>query len=126
MKNYYFVGETKTQKILGFNLTEIEKDKLFYNKLTPSGGKTSTGNFYGATEFKVVDADELKRVFELRKFKNNNEYSYVIVSTENEWLANGFNETEEQVIETIKEVEEINKDVSFYIYEITGQRLEIV
>jgi len=120
MKWHYFVLEKETRKVLGFNLTEAEKDKLFYHIDTPSGHKKSDGRSYGALEFKVNGLAELEKVLALRKhFKNCNQYSYVIVTDDNKWVATGYEETEKQVLNSIEEAKENNLDSEvFFIYEI--------
>ena len=70
-KSYYVVGESKTNKILGFNLTEAEKNELFYHIDKGDGYKSSEGRFYTATDFKVKDLDELELILGLRKRFNN-------------------------------------------------------
>ena len=125
---YYFVGEATDgeYKILGFNLTEEEKNKLYYSKRTPSGGMTGEGNYYGALPFKVENVDELIIVLNIQKeFTNKNDsYSYVILSENNKWLASGFNESLEGIYSTIKDMDAIYPDTKFYVFETTGKHLE--
>ena len=103
----YFVLESKTKKVLGFNLTEAEKDELFYHIDKGDGHKSSDGRTYGALEFRVNTQAELEKVLTLREiFKNCTEYSYVIVTDTNEWVATGHDETEQQVLQTIEDAKE--------------------
>jgi len=64
MKYYYVTkknSKTGSKELMGFNLTEAQKDEAFYSYKTPSGGKTSqsydeegVSNSYGChkVEFK--------------------------------------------------------------------------
>lgn len=125
-KKYYFVGESKTNKILGFNLTEEEKDKLFYYKPIPSGGMSSEGRFYGATEFRIKNKEEFDLIMNIRsKFKNNVRYSYLILDKDNNWLATGQNESEKMLIETIHEVRDRNNNAEIIIFEVLNNGIII-
>jgi len=124
-KWFYFVLERQTQKVLGFNLTEAEKDELFYHLDTPSGHKKSDGRSYGALLFKVNTQAELEKVLALRQFfKNCNEYSYVIVTDTNKWVATGYKETEKQLLNSIEDAKENCLDAEvFFIYETTSKSM---
>ena len=126
-KWYYVVGEAKTGKILGFNLTEEEKDELFYNVEKSNGHRGSENRFYSAFEFKVKDLEEVELLFKIRnQFKNINEYSYVILSDDNEWLITGKNEDEKTLLNTIIDVKADNPDVNeFILIETIGDAITV-
>ena len=121
-KYYYFVGVSKTKKILGFNLTEKEKNKIFYHKDTGGGHRSGENRFYGATTFKTANLKDLETVLNLREqFKNCNEYSYIILNSQNKWLATGYKETEKTVFDTIKK---LNTD-DIIIFETRGLGIKL-
>ena len=127
MKNYYFVGELETDKILGFNLTEEVKDKLFYHKETGGGHRSSEGRFYSATTFKVVNLEELHLLRSIRNhFKNTGDYSYIILTDTNEWVGGGFEETEYDLLKTIERAKSNFPNVdNFLIFETIGESLSV-
>ena len=124
---FYFVGITETKEILGFNLTNEEKDKLFYHKPTKSGALSSDGRFYGMTYFRVKNQEELDLILKLRKSFKNVRYSYVMLNDNNEWVASGQKETEKQLIDTIHEVRDRynNPHLPLYIYEVTNSGIKV-
>lgn len=127
-KQYYFVGINETKEILGFNLTEEQKNKLFYHKQMPSGGMSSNGRFYGMTTFRIKNKDELDLILKLRKsFKNNYRYSYIILFDNDECIASGQNETEEILLNTIHKIRDQYNDshLPLYIYEVTNGGIRI-
>jgi len=127
MKNYYFVGELKTDKILGFNLTEKEKDKLFYHKETGGGHRSSESRFYSATKFKINNLQELHLLRSIRNhFKNTGDYSYVILTDTIELVGTGFEETEYDLLKTIERAKSNFPNVdNFLIFETIGKSLSV-
>lgn len=125
-KEFYYVGDSETNEILGFNLTEKEKDDLFYDKDTKDGHKSATNRFYGAIAFEVEDDKEMELILRMRKyFKNNVEYSYVILNEKNEWLSSGSKESEQMFISTISHVKEETNDSPMIIYEVLNNGITI-
>ena len=126
-KSYYVVGESKTNKILGFNLTEAEKNELFYHIDKGDGHKGSEGRFYTATEFEVKDLDELELILGIRKrFKDSNNYSYVILTDTDKWVATGSNESEKLMLETIEDAKKSFPDEDkFIIFEVVGKGVSV-
>jgi len=114
---YYFVTERKTNKILGFNLTEEQKNELFYPNTDKSGRyKIGVGRSYGATNFKITDENELKLLESLRgHFTTHPPYSFIIITNTNKIIARGLNYCEQTLLNVIKlsknELEENRKQL---------------
>lgn len=56
--------------------------------------------------------------------------SYIIVDDQNRWLGTGYDETDEQIKESVKEIRERLKedgetDVDLLLYEITGNPIHV-
>jgi len=117
MTAHYFVLD-KNKKILGFNLDEKAKNKLFYNTSLSTG--QSEGRGYGATFFKTKDEKELQTVLDIRhNFKNCSLYSYVILTDSNHWVATGSKESEEVMLHTLIEAQKEYPENKIVLFETT-------
>ena len=107
MRRFYFVKNTKTNEVLGFNLTEGKKNKLFYNVDIGVGSKfkSSRDRAYGSTDYKAKSLKDFENLMKIRNhFKNCTEYSYIIFAENGQWLDMVKNITEAQLMESIKKV----------------------
>ncbi len=120
-EKYYYAVTLKEDKVVGFNLNEKELNKVYRKNL-----KKQIFCAYGALSFKVKKADDIINMKTIKnEFRNNNGlYSYIVISTEKKWLASGFNESLEGLYATIQEIEELNPNLKYTIFEITGKHLE--
>ena len=125
-KNNFIVGIYKTGKILGYNLSEEEKDNLFYNIQLGNARSIDGERFYTTSPRKMKDKKEVNLLLSLRKsFKNNRSYSYIILDEDNNWLTTGYGEDEEEILDTIQEIKEEHPDKEIYVFEINRKHLTV-
>lgn len=99
MKEYYFVLEG--DKVIGFNLTEKEKDKLFYHIDNGDGHRSSTGRSYGMFTYKCENEQEFKNHLTAR--------DSFLTTTKNQWRDSAIDLYEELNI-AYEELKEKNTD----------------
>ena len=129
MRRFYFVKNTKTNEVLGFNLTEGKKNKLFYNVDIGVGSKfkSSRDRAYGSTDYKAKSIEDFENLMKIRNhFKNCTKYSYVVLSENGQWLRIRKNNTEAQLMITIKDVKINYPDAGeLYIFETIGNSITV-
>ena len=116
LRYYYFVTDTKTKEVLGMNLTEDEMKKMFYHD-----GGSSKGRSYGSTDFKIQSHEDYQLLMKLRihfSDPSSDRYSYIVMTNDDMLAAKGFDELEEEMLETVKMC--MHPEIKIKVYEIVG------
>jgi len=123
LQYYYFVHDTEKNECLGMNLTEDEMKKIFYREFSDGMYRNSQGHSYGCTDFKIQSHSDYQLLHKLREhFKcDSDNYSYVVMTSNNEWVSTGVNEAEEEMLETVKSC--MRHDVGINVFEVVANGL---